>query len=212
MTARKAFSEADKKTGEIKWVITLNTTGDATLNGYSVKEDFFGYSEVSESASEDNQSYRFDFDFDNYISCVVKRGDQVLTKGVDYKTTNGDGITFINYVDAPDGSPVTIEVNTKLTDGFPSGVTYLYNKAIVKDREGEQEPIDDHGTITNYKLDVEKSIRNNTYPTVPNFDQVVEYIVEANKTLAGLPDGKVVVTDVLPVGMEFVDDGSWVTC
>ena len=88
--------------------------------------------------------------------------------------------------------------------GFANGVTYLHNEVKVSNGDSDPFIVKDDETVYNYKLNVEKNIVNNKYPTESDFSQIVTYEVKVNQNKSSLPDGTPTWTDTLPDGMEYV--------
>ena len=212
VTAKKAFDEdktvVDKDgTADIYWTITINTTGTATVYGYTIQENTYKYSTISAEDAKSSQNWHYlTFDTNTYNGVVITDADgNKLVKNVDYKLEN-NGLKFLKRLQGP--ITVTVPMPTK---SFPSGTVWLYNQATLRQPDYTGTPIEGEGVIENYNLKVEKSITTdkNDLPKAPEFDQSITYKVLANPYGDVLPDGDLLFVDVLPAGMEYYDDDSF---
>ncbi|MBR3238142.1 MAG: Cna B-type domain-containing protein [Oscillospiraceae bacterium] len=202
ITATKTFKDYTRDNdgkATINWQFEIKATGTASVYGYTLREEVYRYSHDQANVQDGNY---LTFDFNAYDGLVITDANGVtLVKGADY-TVDYFGIHFLKR------SPCPITVVVPMTIGsLPSGTTYLYNKAVLKDRDGNPTDVEGTGTITDWTIKVDKTIENNGQkPIAPNFDQSVTYKIVANSARDPLPAGTTIVTDILPAGMEYVDD------
>lgn len=195
-----SYKVNDDGSAKVNWVITLSTTGTATVQGYRLKDDFLHYSSESLAAAKNDNGTSFVYDA-KCSDWIVKANGRTLTMGVDYAhSENWSEIVFKK----PIQGPVTVTIPSKIP-ALPTGTTWAYNKAILTDRDGNPKDVEGDGEIKNYKIDVEKTHTSGTLPTAPDFAEEIEYIVEINEHKRAIPSGDLEVVDVLPAGMEYVE-------
>ena len=213
--ATKEFlaDRVNKETGEICWKITVNTTGSVTFQDLYVIEITATY------WMEDNvvkTIATYEWDAEKYDSITVKdRNGNVLVKGEDYDicqiATEGYRIG-IKFLHGNIQGPVDIEVpmivkgrNWGNDPGFANGKTTMHNTAIVGNGPETGRDVTADGEVENYNLTVDKSFHSASTPiTGPDFNQEVTYEIRVNADKSYLPEGRPILVDMLPAGMEYV--------
>ena len=213
--ATKEFlaDRVNKETGEICWKITVNTTGSVTF------QDLYVIEKTATYRMEDNvvkEIATYEWDASKYSDITVKdRNGNVLVKGEDYVICQiateayREGIKFLHgNIQGPVDIEVPMTVNGRNwghDPGFANGKTTMHNIAIVGNGPETRRDVTADGEVENYNLTVDKSFHSASTPiTGPDFNQEVTYEIRINAEKSYLPEGKPILVDVLPAGMEYV--------